>query len=258
MLCCVGNSEIDAELARQIAHGTVDPVTREPYAPELLGALAAVPVPSSTTPPLRTGTPRSHDITQFFAAADATAPAAPEEPATATGTATGTTEQEPVVAADEDTAVRRRLDYVVLSRFFALPPPEQLARLCPCEVVCRGTPGVEGCEEEDEDDGLDEQTPCKRTRAELDALPSFSYTEDEDEEEVEEEDGEDILNFGDEEKDAVGNAPPAAAAAAVYTGTPDAEDAGKGHEEHEEETAQGPPPQDRALALDSLDMFLCD
>ena len=245
-------SEIDAELARQIAHGTVDPVTREPYPPELLGELEVPPASSAATPLPRQQT-RSHDITHFFAAAAAETAetaetAAPPEPV-------AEDEDSDTGRADTEPPVRRRLDFVVLSRFFALPPPEQLACLCPCEVVCRS------CAEdaEDAEDAGSVPTPCKRTRAELDALPEFSYTEedDEDDKDGDDDDGDGMLNFGDEEKDTFGNVDEGAAVAAaappsppprspVDTGTPKVE-----------ETAQEQG-DDRTLALDSLDMFLCD
>lgn len=235
-------SEIDAELARQIAHGTVDPVTRTPYPPELLGELTALLSPAPS--PLRTGTPRqtrSHDIAKFFAAA-ATAAAAtepttkePETPQESTPTMTDE-------GSDAATLCRRRLGFVVLSRFFALPPPEQLARLQPCEVVCPSAEDsdFEGDEDEDEEECLGEQKACKRARDELDALQQVSDTDTEGEEDT-------VQDYGDEGKNDDAPSPPPAPAA--DTGTPDIADTA-------EETA--PRPQDRALALDSLDMFLCD
>ena len=128
------NSEIDQELARGIAHGLVNPITKQPYPEELLGVLKELPPP---TAPLQQQRKSTVDLLQFFSIDTTT---------TTITTAAKTSTKQLIV--DEPKPTRRRLDFVVVSRFFAM---NQQDIPQPCETIC-----LETCNRVDDDDDDDD------------------------------------------------------------------------------------------------------
>ena len=128
------NSEIDGDLARGIAHGLIDPISRQPYPDDLIGELKVLP--PSTSPQKTPKKLQSHSLLQFFSPKPSPRQKQTEEEkqeGNIESVSTTVLSSPRCSLSSQPAVVKRRLDFIITSRFFPTP---DLSSLHACEVLC--------------------------------------------------------------------------------------------------------------------------